>query len=97
MLSQNVQGTSIAFYFDEEPPMADEETVEEVIEPLPTGETAEEHDRIRRSNDLDQQLEREGITSKHNRGYDEAARRASKGKGQKAEGKGQKAEGKGRG
>ena len=53
--------------------MADDEREEEVIEPLPTGETEEEHDRIRRSNDLDQRMEREGIESRHNRGYDEAA------------------------
>jgi hypothetical protein len=64
--------------------MADEDTVEEAIEPLPTGETPEEHDRIRRSNDLDQQLEREGVISKHNRGYDEAAHR--RGNREKAEG-----------
>jgi hypothetical protein len=31
-----------------------------------------EHDRIRSSNDQDQQLEREGVESPHNRGYDEA-------------------------
>jgi hypothetical protein len=53
--------------------MAKKEPDDQVIEPLPTGETEEELDRIRRSNDLDQQLEREGIVSKHNRGYDEAA------------------------
>jgi len=51
-----------------------EETIEETIEPLPTGETEEEHDRIRRSNDLDQRMEREGKVSRHNRGYDDAAR-----------------------
>ncbi|HET9830735.1 MAG TPA: hypothetical protein VFP91_03475 [Vicinamibacterales bacterium] len=51
----------------------DERDDEEVIEPLPTDETEEELDRIRRSNDLDQQMEREGITSRHNRGYDDAA------------------------
>ena len=34
----------------------------------------DEHDRIRASNDLDQELEREGIQSKHNRGYDEAVK-----------------------
>jgi hypothetical protein len=59
--------------------MADEKRDDdaiEVIEPLPTGETEEEHDRIRRSNDIDQRLEREGVVSKHNRGYDEAAHRA---------------------
>jgi ATP-dependent Lhr-like helicase len=31
-----------------------------------------EHDRVRSSNDRDQELEREGVESKHNRGYDEA-------------------------
>jgi len=53
--------------------MADDEQEDEVIEPLPTGETEEERERIRRSNDLDQRMEREGIVSRHNRGYDEAA------------------------
>jgi hypothetical protein len=57
---------------------ADVQSIDDVIEPLPTGETAEEHDRIRRSNDLDQQLEREGLVSKHNRGYDEAVRKRPK-------------------
>ena len=32
-----------------------------------------EHERVRSSNDRDQQLEREGTVSNHNRGYDEAA------------------------
>jgi ATP-dependent Lhr-like helicase len=32
-----------------------------------------EHDRVRSSNDMDQQLEREGVQSNRNRGYDEAA------------------------
>jgi hypothetical protein len=37
-------------------------------------ETSEtEHDRVRSSNDIDQQLEREGVESTRNRGYDEAA------------------------
>ncbi len=53
--------------------VAQDESTEEVIEPLPTGETEEELERIRRSNDLDQRMEREGIESRHNRGYDEAA------------------------
>jgi ATP-dependent Lhr-like helicase len=36
-------------------------------------ETSEsEHDRVRSSNDLDQQKEREGVESTHNRGYDDA-------------------------
>ena len=39
----------------------------------PQQDTAEkEHDRIRSSNDRDQAMEREGTTSGHNRGYDEA-------------------------
>ena len=33
-----------------------------------------EHDRVRRSNDLDQQMEREGTQTTHNRGYDQAVR-----------------------
>jgi hypothetical protein len=41
--------------------------------PIPSSETAEERARIRRSNDRDQQLEREGKQSRHNQGYDEAA------------------------
>jgi hypothetical protein len=41
--------------------------------PLPTDESEAEHQRIRSSNDRDQQLEREGKPSRHNRGYDEAA------------------------
>jgi hypothetical protein len=43
------------------------------VVPLPGEEPKAEHDRIRRSNDHDQELEREGKTSRHNRGYDEAA------------------------
>jgi hypothetical protein len=31
-----------------------------------------EREHVRSSNDRDQELEREGVTSKHNRGYDEA-------------------------
>ena len=33
-----------------------------------------EHDAVRLSNDLDQALERDGLTSAHNRGYDAAVR-----------------------
>jgi hypothetical protein len=40
---------------------------------MPSSETQAEHDRIRKSNDRDQELEREGRPSRHNRGYDEAA------------------------
>jgi ATP-dependent Lhr-like helicase len=45
-------------------------------------ETSEtEHERVRESNDTDQQMERSGIVSKHNRGYDEAVN-APRGTGQ---------------
>jgi hypothetical protein len=43
------------------------------IVPIPSSDTQAEHDRIRKSNDRDQQLEREGKTAPHNKGYDEAA------------------------
>jgi hypothetical protein len=43
------------------------------VVPFPGQEPQAEHDRIRHSNDRDQELEREGKTSAHNRGYDEAA------------------------
>jgi hypothetical protein len=40
-----------------------------------SGETSDtEHDRVRSSNDRDQAVEREGLESEHNRGYDEAVR-----------------------
>ena len=34
-----------------------------------------EHQRVRSSNDRDQAMEREGVQSEHNRGYDDAADR----------------------
>jgi hypothetical protein len=43
------------------------------VVPLPDSSSEQEHDRIRRSNDRDQELERGGRVSEHNRGYDEAA------------------------
>jgi len=43
------------------------------VVPIPASESQEEHDRVRKSNDRDQQLERDGKPSRHNRGYDEAA------------------------
>jgi hypothetical protein len=43
------------------------------VVPLPSSETDEERERIRASNERDQKLEREGKTSRHNRGYDEVA------------------------
>jgi hypothetical protein len=53
--------------------VADNENDDITVVPIPASETQAEHDRIRRSNDRDQQLEREGKVSRHNRGYDEAA------------------------
>jgi len=43
------------------------------VVPIPSSETQAEHDRIRKSNDRDQELEKKGRPSRHNRGYDEAA------------------------
>jgi hypothetical protein len=43
------------------------------VVPIPASETEAEHERIRKSNDRDQKLEREGRVSRHNKGYDEAA------------------------
>jgi len=43
------------------------------VVPIPASESQAEHDRIRKSNDRDQKLEREGKVSRHNQGYDEAA------------------------
>ena len=53
--------------------MAENEDDDVTVVPIPASETQAEHDRIRRSNDRDQQLEREGKVSRHNKGYDEAA------------------------
>jgi len=53
--------------------MADDEMDEMKVVPLPSSETDEERDRIRASNDRDQELEREGKLSRHNAGYDQAA------------------------
>ena len=53
--------------------MANEENNNPTVIPIPASETQSEHDRIRKSNDRDQQLEREGKISPHNRGYDKAA------------------------
>ena len=53
--------------------MAERENEDVTVVPIPASETQAEHDRIRRSNDRDQRLEREGKVSRHNQGYDEAA------------------------
>ena len=44
-----------------------------VVVPIPSSDTPAEHERVRQSNDRDQQLEREGKISPHSQGYDEAA------------------------
>ena len=53
--------------------MAEREDDEATVVPIPASETEAEHERIRKSNDRDQRLEREGKVSRHNQGYDEAA------------------------
>jgi hypothetical protein len=53
--------------------MADDEREDFTVVPIPSSETEAEHKRVRDSNDRDQQAEREGKPSRHNRGYDEAA------------------------
>ena len=53
--------------------MADQEKDEMTVVPIPSSETRAEHQRIRSSNDRDQAAEREGKSTRHNRGYDEAA------------------------
>lgn len=53
--------------------MADNKDDNMTVVPMPSSETQAEHDRIRKSNDRDQELEREGKASRHNHGYDEAA------------------------
>jgi hypothetical protein len=53
--------------------LADRKNDDITVVPIPASESQAEHDRIRKSNDRDQQLEREGKVSRHNRGYDEAA------------------------
>ena len=51
------------------------ETLADDVEvvPIPSSDTQADHDRVRKSNDRDQRLEREGKTAAHNEGYDEAA------------------------
>jgi hypothetical protein len=53
--------------------MANDELDDMTEVPIPSSETEDERRRIRASNDRDQRLEREGKSSRHNRGYDEAA------------------------
>jgi len=46
---------------------------EGTVIPFPGAENEAERQRIRSSNERDQELERQGKESRHNRGYDEAA------------------------
>jgi hypothetical protein len=54
--------------------MAENEADDVTVVPIPASETDSEHERIRSSNDRDQELEREGRVSRHNKGYDEAVK-----------------------
>jgi ATP-dependent Lhr-like helicase len=55
-------------------PRDDQDLMDETAQPRDRENSDVEHERVRASNDFDQELEREGITSRHNRGYDEAVR-----------------------
>ena len=58
--------------------MADDQLDDDLtVVPLPSSETEAEHERIRASNERDQQLEKEGKPARHNRGYDEAVKGTS--------------------
>jgi len=46
---------------------------ETTVVPLPAVDTAREHQRVRSSNDRDQERERDGNVAPHNQGYDEVA------------------------
>ena len=56
------------------PPMAEPRNTSGTVEnprPRANEDSESEHDRVRSTNDQDQQLEREGVESARNRGYDE--------------------------
>jgi len=53
--------------------MAQRDNDDLTVVPIPSSETDAERQRIRKSNDRDQELERKGEQSRHNAGYDEAA------------------------
>ena len=55
----------------------DDDDKDMTVVPLPGEESEAEHARIRSSNDRDQKLERQGKMSRHNRGYDDAAKNTS--------------------
>lgn len=53
--------------------MAENEDDNMTVVPIPGQDNEAERQRIRKSNDDDQEMERQGEQSRHNRGYDEAA------------------------
>jgi hypothetical protein len=53
--------------------LANDEDDNLTVVPIPGEDNEEERRRIRESNDRDQEMERQGQHSRHNRGYDEAA------------------------
>jgi hypothetical protein len=53
--------------------MADNEDDDLTVVPLPGDDDEAERERIRKSNERDQEMERHGKQTRHNRGYDEAA------------------------
>jgi hypothetical protein len=53
--------------------MVDKSRNDETVIPIPGEDNEPERRRIRKSNDHDQALEREGEHAPHNEGYDEAA------------------------
>jgi hypothetical protein len=53
--------------------LAENDDEDLVVVPIPSSETDEERDRIRKSNDRDQRQERQGKLAPHNQGYDEVA------------------------
>jgi hypothetical protein len=53
--------------------VAEREDDDLTVVPIPGEDNEAERQRIRQSNDRDQEMERRGEPSRHNRGYDEAA------------------------
>jgi hypothetical protein len=53
--------------------LASKEDDNMTVLPIPGEDNDAERERIRKSNDRDQEMERQGKPSRHNRGYDEAA------------------------
>jgi hypothetical protein len=53
--------------------LANDEDDNMTVVPIPGEDNEEERQRIRKSNDRDQEMERQGKHPRHNRGYDQAA------------------------